>query len=323
MSQRVDCVRTSLPSPEQLILDAVEETPDGTVLRARASRLPHCPACMKAQVSYHSRYLRRMRDLPWQGRQVEIHPRTRRFRCRNNKCELKIFAERLSGVVTPNARETARLCEIVGMVGYALAGLPGERILSRLGIKSGDDTVLRRIKSRLRETSQVRMLSVDDWAWRKHQRYETMLMDLERLEVTDLLPVRSADSFAHWLSQHPEVEVITRDRSSLYADGGRRGAPLAIQITDRYRRFGAMLRWRNAKRLNNWIKSAKASGFHCVAQFAGTLRRDLEAVGLSITTPWSNGEIEGHINRLKTIKRQMYGRAGFELLKARVLPWNI
>jgi transposase len=41
-----------------------------------------------------------------------------------------------------------------------------------------------------------------------------------------------------------------------------------------------------------------------------------------MTTPWSNGPIEGHINRLKAIKRQMYGRAGFELLKARVLPWD-
>jgi len=56
------------------------------------------------------------------------------------------------------------------------------------------------------------------------------------------------------------------------------------------------------------------------ARFASTLRRDLEAVKLSITTSWSNGHIEGHINRLKAIKRQMYGRAGLELLKARLLP---
>ena len=59
-------------------------------------------------------------------------------------------------------------------------------------------------------------------------------MDLERLHVIDLLPVRSAESFAHWLGLHPEVEVITRDRSGLYADGGRQGAPSAVQITDRY-----------------------------------------------------------------------------------------
>jgi hypothetical protein len=59
-------------------------------------------------------------------------------------------------------------------------------------------------------------------------------MDLERSGVIDLMPVRSAESLAHWLSLHPEVEIITRDRSSLYANGGRQGAPAAVQITDRY-----------------------------------------------------------------------------------------
>jgi transposase len=101
-----------------------------------------------------------------------------------------------------------RLCEIVGLVGYALGGSPGERLLERLGIKSSDDTVLRRVKARRRGTIQpsVRVLSVDDWAWRKKQRYGTMLMDLERSQVIDLLPERSADSFARWLGLHPEVE---------------------------------------------------------------------------------------------------------------------
>jgi transposase len=122
------------------------------------------------------------------------------------------------------------------LVGYALGGLPGERLLDRLGIKSSDDTVLRRVKARRGGVIQpaVRMLSVDDWAWRKKHRYGTMLMDLERSQVIDLLPERSADSFARWLGLHPEVEVITRDRSSLYADGGRQSASSAVQITDRY-----------------------------------------------------------------------------------------
>jgi transposase len=70
-------------------------------------------------------------------------------------------------------------------------------------------------------------------------------------------------------------------------------------------RFRAMLRWRKACGLNSWIESARSSGFAALAQFAKTLRRDLEAVQLAITTRWSNGPVEGHIHRLKLIKRQM------------------
>jgi transposase len=81
-----------------------------------------------------------------------------------------------------------------------------------------------------------------------------------------------------------------------------------------------MLRWRSSKKLSNWIEAAVASPFRFLAQFASTLRRDWEAVKLSMTNTWSNGPVEGQINRLKAIKRQMYGRA---LLKARVLPWDV
>lgn len=78
------------------------------------------------------------------------------------------------------------------------------------------------------------MLGVDEWAWKKGQRYGTILVDLERRHVVDLLPDRSADSFATWLQAYPSVEVISRDRSNLYADGAARGAPKAVQVADRW-----------------------------------------------------------------------------------------
>jgi hypothetical protein len=68
------------------------------------------------------------------------------FERRNKECDQKIFAERLPAVAARKARETTRLCEIVGRVGYALDGLPGERLLNRLGIKHSEGTVLRRVK---------------------------------------------------------------------------------------------------------------------------------------------------------------------------------
>jgi transposase len=99
-----------------------------------------------SDVTYHSTYLRHLRDLPWQGQRVEIRVKTRRFRCRNRHCRRQIFAERLPGVATRRARETDRLTQNLRLVGYLLGGRPGSRLLERLGMKASRDTVLRRIK---------------------------------------------------------------------------------------------------------------------------------------------------------------------------------
>src|SRR5579863_7105993 len=71
-----------------------------------------------------------------------------------------------------------------------------------------------------------------------------------------------------------------------------------------------------------WIEEAKHSEFGAVVRFAYGLQKDISAVAAAVDTSWSTGQVEGQINRLKTIKRQMYGRAGFEVLRARVLPYS-
>src|SRR5271165_1566113 len=80
----------------------------------------------------------------------------------------------------------------------------------------------------------IRVLGVDDWAWCKGQTFGTILVDLERRQVVDLLPTRSADSLGEWLAQHPEVTTVSRDRQGVYAEGARRGAPEAVQVADRF-----------------------------------------------------------------------------------------
>jgi hypothetical protein len=98
-----------------------------------------------------------------------VHFRVRRFRCRAAECSRKIFAERISGLARPRARETLRLDGIVGQVGYALGGLPGSRLLASLGIKVSRETVLRRLKrpAAAPSKSMMRVIGADDWAWRK------------------------------------------------------------------------------------------------------------------------------------------------------------
>ena len=70
-------------------------------------------------------------------------------------------------------------------------------------------------------------------AWRRGHRFGTIIVDLERHAVVELLAERSADSAAAWLRQQPGITTVVRDRSGLYADAASRGAPGATQIADR------------------------------------------------------------------------------------------
>ena len=83
-------------------------------------------------------------------------------------------------------------------------------------------------------TAAPQSIGVDEWAWRRGHRYGTILVNLENHQVLDLLPERSAESVATWLAQHPTISVVCRDRSALYAEGIRRGAPQAVQVVDRF-----------------------------------------------------------------------------------------
>ena len=80
----------------------------------------------------------------------------------------------------------------------------------------------------------LQAVGVDEWAWRRGHRYGTIVVNLADHRVVDLLPDRSAASVAAWLAQHPTITVVCRDRSDLYTDGIRRGAPEAVQVVDRF-----------------------------------------------------------------------------------------
>jgi len=83
--------------------------------------------------------------------------------------------------------------------------------------------------------------------------------------------------------------------------------------------FLAHVRERRGDELKTWMTEAMKSGSEPLARFAHGLQEDLAAVKAGLTLPWSNGVTEGHIHRLKLVKRQSYGRAGFALLRQRVL----
>jgi transposase len=196
-----------------------------------------CPGCRKRSTRLHSRYFRHLQDLPVQGAVVTVKLRVSRWRCLNGDCERRTFADQLPEIVSPHARRTRRIAEIVHLFGHGTGGRPGERLMKRLGMPVSDDTILRQLKRQVAARgapTTVRVAGIDDWSWRKGCTYGTIVVDLERREVVDVLPDRSAAGTAEWLSQHPEVEIISRDRCGLYAQGAREGAPQARQVADRF-----------------------------------------------------------------------------------------
>ena len=195
-----------------------------------------CPLCGHVSSRAHSLYHRTVSDLPWHGICVTLKVRARRFFCDQPSCERRIFCERLPDVAA-RARKTSRLEKALLAIALELGGRAGARLALELGIAVARDTLLRRIKSApLPEVGKVRVLGVDDFAFKKGSTYGTILVNLERHKVVGLLPERSQESLVAWFERHPaaEVEVATRDRSNIYREGLTKGAPGATHVADRW-----------------------------------------------------------------------------------------
>ncbi|PPD10125.1 MAG: transposase [Methylocystis sp.] len=208
-----------------------------TVITVRhTSKSSQCPGYATIAERVHSHYLRRLADLPLAGRQVRLIVIARRFRCDATSCRRAIFTERFSAdVLAPSARRTARLDCLVHHLGLALGGRPAANFARRLMLPVSNDTLLRAVRRRgCPPFPKPTVVGIDDWAWKRNQRYGTIICDLERRRPLRLLPDREPATAQVWLAAQPQIVIVARDRGGAYSLAATKALPQATQVADRW-----------------------------------------------------------------------------------------
>jgi transposase len=230
-------LRHSSLVPTGFVVESAFCEADRTLITVRPSRgFGLCPSCGAVSRRVHSHYRRRVTDLPLSGRIVQLVVIARRFRCDAVLCGRQIFTERfLEGVLAPSARRTTRLDCIVHHLGLALGGRPAACFAKRLMLPVSNDTLLRLVRRRSRSPADpLKVVGIDDWAWRRNHRYASIVCNLERRRIVTLLPDREPATAQAWFTAHPTIEVVARDRGGGYGEAAAKALPHAVQVADRW-----------------------------------------------------------------------------------------
>ena len=159
----------------------------------------------------------------------------RKWICPEASCSRHIFAERFPELVQRYARMTDRLIKVLQSTGVLTNGADAAQIASSFGVPTTAKTIIRRVlQLPLPSEGEVAKVGRDEWAWKKSHRYGTILVDLEKRRIVQLLAERSVETSKTWLSKHPEIDLVSRDRGQIFREAATEGAPQAQQVVDRF-----------------------------------------------------------------------------------------
>jgi transposase len=298
---------------EQVALDGESVT----LHLAASTRFARCPLCTRRSKRAHSSYHRTVADLPLAGRQLILRLQVRRFRCGARRCPRAIFAERFPKLVAAYGRRTLGQRRALEVIAFALGGPPERQRPQRSTHRVLAPYELYLIqrwaegcRNRARLFREIRRLGY-------HHSARTVSLFLKRLHneqpststaapprqtMTRVPSARHVASLLVWRKERlPEEE---RNYLRRLCDQ----EPTIARAYELAQEFAAMARERTGQELDAWLTRATTSEITELDRFARGLTDERAAVEAGLCQEWSNGQTEGQVNKLKLLKRQMYGR---------------
>ncbi|MFJ8744700.1 ISL3 family transposase [Embleya sp. NPDC127516] len=141
----------------------------------------------------------------------------------------------MDGLTVPYGRRTPAAQRLLERVALALGGQAGGRLTAHIVVPTSGSTLLRTIhRLDVPAPPRVEVLGVDEFSLRRGRVFGTILVDMETHRPVDVLPDHTADTFAAWLREHPEVRMVCRDRGGAFAEAAERALPGVPQVADRW-----------------------------------------------------------------------------------------
>jgi hypothetical protein len=216
-------------------VEQVGESLDGLVVEAVSTCLPgRRPDCLWRARRVHSSYRRHLAERPLGSKRVVIRLQVRRYFCERRSCLRKTFVEQVGELTERYRGSSLGLKAWFRSIAVELGGRASERLCRELRVAAGRSQLLALLTAPPVPDRAPRVLGVDDFAFRKGRTYGTVLVDVEAGRVVDVLPERTAETFAAWLTEHPGTEIICRDRATAYNRAVREAAPDALEVADRW-----------------------------------------------------------------------------------------